>query len=107
MTALRAKSLLGVQPRVVITAGDTGAYIEDGVLTVSDRRIPLNGPIFTGVAWARAGAASKPAEAATAAPPTSFTKSRASRQKPPTSPAAWRTPACWRATAMICCVIHA
>lgn len=33
--SLRAKSLLGVQPRVIVTAGDTGAYIEDGVLSVT------------------------------------------------------------------------
>lgn len=33
--ALRAKSVLGVQPRVIVTAGDTGAYIEDGVLSVT------------------------------------------------------------------------
>ncbi|WP_254701291.1 phage tail protein [Neorhizobium galegae] len=33
--ALKAKSLLGVQPRVIVTAGDTGAYIEDGVISVT------------------------------------------------------------------------
>lgn len=33
--ALRAKALLGVQPRVLITAGDTGAYVEDGVVSVT------------------------------------------------------------------------
>ena len=33
--ALRAKSLLGLQPRVIVTQGDTGAYIEDGVVSVT------------------------------------------------------------------------
>lgn len=33
--ALRAKSLLGVQPRVLITAGDTGTWIADGVVSVA------------------------------------------------------------------------
>ncbi|MBA8798260.1 hypothetical protein FHW77_001966 [Agrobacterium sp. RC10-4-1] len=33
--ALRAKALTGYQPRVIITAGDTGAWIEDGVVSVS------------------------------------------------------------------------
>lgn len=33
--ALRAKSLLGVQPRVLVTAGDTGSYVEDGVVSVT------------------------------------------------------------------------
>ncbi|WP_242221720.1 phage tail protein [Shinella zoogloeoides] len=33
--ALKAKSLTGYQPRVIVTAGDTGAWIEDGVLTVT------------------------------------------------------------------------
>ncbi|WP_313904365.1 phage tail protein [Rhizobium laguerreae] len=33
--ALKAKSSLGIQPRVVITAGDTGTYIEDGVVSVT------------------------------------------------------------------------
>ncbi|CDZ43103.1 Major tail sheath protein [Neorhizobium galegae bv. officinalis] len=34
-SALRAKSLLGVQPRVLVTAGDTGAWIEDGLVSVT------------------------------------------------------------------------
>lgn len=33
--ALKAKSSLGIQPRVLITAGDTGTYIEDGVVSVT------------------------------------------------------------------------
>jgi uncharacterized protein len=33
--ALRAKSLTGYQPRVLVTAGDTGAWIEGGVVSVS------------------------------------------------------------------------
>ena len=33
--ALRAKALLGWAPRVLITAGDTGAYIEDGVVSIA------------------------------------------------------------------------
>lgn len=34
-SALRAKGLTGYQPRVVITAGDTGAWMEGGVVSVS------------------------------------------------------------------------
>lgn len=34
-SVLRAKSLLGVQPRVLITAGNTGAWIDDGVVSVA------------------------------------------------------------------------
>ena len=33
--ALRAKDLTGYRPRVLITEGDTGTYIEDGVLSVA------------------------------------------------------------------------
>lgn len=33
--ALRAKALTGYQPRVIITAGNTGAWIEDGLVSVS------------------------------------------------------------------------
>lgn len=33
--ALRAKSLLGVQPRVVVTAGNTGEWIDDGLVSVT------------------------------------------------------------------------
>lgn len=33
--ALRAKALLGVVPRVLITAGDTGAFIQGGVVSVT------------------------------------------------------------------------
>jgi phage tail sheath protein FI len=33
--ALRAKGITGYQPRVVITAGNTGAWIEDGTVSVS------------------------------------------------------------------------
>jgi phage tail sheath protein FI len=33
--ALRAKAITGYQPRVMITAGDTGAWIEDGVVSVA------------------------------------------------------------------------
>lgn len=33
--ALRAKGLTGYQPRVIITAGNTGAWVEDGVVSVS------------------------------------------------------------------------
>lgn len=34
-SALRAKGLTGYQPRVIITAGNTGAWVEDGVVSVS------------------------------------------------------------------------
>lgn len=34
-SALRAKALTGYQPRVLVTAGDTGAWIEDGIVSVS------------------------------------------------------------------------
>ncbi|MBN9056111.1 MAG: phage tail sheath subtilisin-like domain-containing protein, partial [Rhizobiales bacterium] len=33
--ALRAKSLTGYQPRVIVTAGNTGAWIEDGAVSIS------------------------------------------------------------------------
>jgi phage tail sheath protein FI len=33
--ALRAKSLLSLQPRVLITAGNTGAWVDNGVVSVS------------------------------------------------------------------------
>lgn len=33
--ALRAKSLTGYQPRVIVTAGNTGAWVENGVVSVS------------------------------------------------------------------------
>lgn len=33
--ALKAKALLGVQPRIIVTAGNTGAWIEDGVVSVA------------------------------------------------------------------------
>lgn len=33
--ALKAKAQLGIQPRVMITAGDTGAWIEDGVVSIA------------------------------------------------------------------------
>lgn len=33
--ALKAKALTGYQPRVIITAGDTGAWIEDGIVSVA------------------------------------------------------------------------
>lgn len=33
--ALRAKALLGITPRVLVTAGDTGTYIEDGVVSIA------------------------------------------------------------------------
>lgn len=33
--ALKAKSILGLQPRVVITAGDTGSWIEEGVVSIA------------------------------------------------------------------------
>lgn len=33
--ALRAKALLGVQPRVIVTAGNTGAFIDDGVVSIT------------------------------------------------------------------------
>jgi phage tail sheath protein FI len=33
--ALRAKHLLGLQPRVLVTAGDTGTWIEDGVTSIA------------------------------------------------------------------------
>lgn len=42
--ALRAKALLGYVPRILITAGDTGTYIEDGVLSVA---ITNNGQDYT------------------------------------------------------------
>ncbi|WHA40912.1 phage tail sheath subtilisin-like domain-containing protein [Agrobacterium larrymoorei] len=34
-SALRAKGLTGYNPRVIITAGDTGAWVEDGVVSIS------------------------------------------------------------------------
>ena len=34
-SALRAKGLTGYQPRVMVTAGNTGAWVEDGVVSVS------------------------------------------------------------------------
>lgn len=34
-TALKAKALLGIQPRVIVTAGDTGTWIEDGVVSIA------------------------------------------------------------------------
>lgn len=33
--ALRAKALLGYQPRVIVTAGNTGAFIDDGLVSVT------------------------------------------------------------------------
>lgn len=33
--ALKAKALTGYQPRVLVTAGDTGAWIEDGIVSVA------------------------------------------------------------------------
>lgn len=33
--ALRAKAMTGYQPRVIVTAGDTGAWIEDGIVSVA------------------------------------------------------------------------
>lgn len=33
--ALRTKALLRVQPRVLVTEGDTGSYIEDGVVSIT------------------------------------------------------------------------
>lgn len=33
--ALRAKGLLGYQPRVIVTEGDTGTYVENGVVSVT------------------------------------------------------------------------
>lgn len=33
--ALRAKALTGYQPRVIVTAGQTGAWIEDGVVSIA------------------------------------------------------------------------
>lgn len=33
--ALRCKSLLSLQPRVLVTEGDTGVYVEDGVVSVT------------------------------------------------------------------------
>lgn len=33
--ALRAKALTGLAPRVVVTAGDTGSWIDDGVVAIS------------------------------------------------------------------------
>lgn len=33
--ALRAKALTGLAPRVVVTAGDTGSWIDDGVVSIS------------------------------------------------------------------------
>jgi uncharacterized protein len=33
--ALKAKSITGYQPRVIVTAGDTGAWIDDGVVSVA------------------------------------------------------------------------
>lgn len=34
-SALRAKALLGIQPRVIVTAGNTGAFIDDGVVSIT------------------------------------------------------------------------
>lgn len=34
-SALRAKAITGLQPRVIITAGNTGAWIEDGLVSVA------------------------------------------------------------------------
>jgi phage tail sheath protein FI len=34
-SALRAKALTGLAPRVIVTAGDTGTWIDDGVVSVS------------------------------------------------------------------------
>lgn len=33
--ALKAKALLGIQPRTIVTEGDVGAYIEDGVVSIT------------------------------------------------------------------------
>lgn len=33
--ALKAKALLGIQPRVMVTAGDTGTWIEGGVVSIA------------------------------------------------------------------------
>lgn len=33
--ALKAKALLGISPRVIITAGDTGTWIEDGIVSIA------------------------------------------------------------------------
>lgn len=33
--ALRAKALLGIQPRLIVTAGNTGAFIDDGVVSIT------------------------------------------------------------------------
>ena len=33
--ALRVKGLLGIQPRVVVTEGDVGTYVEDGVVSIT------------------------------------------------------------------------
>lgn len=33
--AVRAKALLGYQPRVLVTAGDTGAFIDDGIVSIA------------------------------------------------------------------------
>lgn len=33
--ALKAKAELGIQPRVIVTAGDTGTFIEDGVVSIA------------------------------------------------------------------------
>ena len=42
--ALRAKGLGLPQPRVIITAGDTGAYVEDGVVSVT---VTAGGSLYT------------------------------------------------------------
>lgn len=34
-SALRAKALLGIQPRVIVTAGNTGSFIDGGLLSVA------------------------------------------------------------------------
>lgn len=34
-SALRAKALLGIQPRVIVTAGNTGAFIDGGLLSIA------------------------------------------------------------------------
>ena len=34
-SALRCKALLGIQPRVIVTEGDTGVYVEDGVVSIT------------------------------------------------------------------------
>lgn len=33
--ALRAKALLGLQPRLIVTAGNTGSFIDDGVVSIT------------------------------------------------------------------------